>query len=201
MFERMIEMTTVYFIRHAESDRLVRDGRIRPLTKKGWHDRELVTEFLRDKNIDIVLSSPFKRAVDTVSDFAEKQGFEVKLIEDFREQMSGSELPRDNEGNPFPDSLKRQWDDFEYRFSDGETLAELRERNINSLNEVLAQHINKNIVIGTHAMALSTIINYYDNSYGFKDFLAMNPLMPWVVKIDFNDDECIGMEKIDLFSQ
>lgn len=32
-------MTTVYFIRHAESDNTVRDGRIRPLTKKGMCDR------------------------------------------------------------------------------------------------------------------------------------------------------------------
>jgi 2,3-bisphosphoglycerate-dependent phosphoglycerate mutase len=38
-------MTTVYFIRHAQSDTKVHDGRIRPLTEKGMNDRILVTEF------------------------------------------------------------------------------------------------------------------------------------------------------------
>ena len=66
-------MTTVYLIRHAEADNSNRDGRIRPLTEKGLTDRQLVTEFLRNKNINAVLSSPFKRAVDTVADFAEKK--------------------------------------------------------------------------------------------------------------------------------
>jgi len=28
----------------------------------------------------------------------------------------------------------------------------------------------KNIVIGTHGTALSTIINYYDSTYGYDDF-------------------------------
>ena len=77
------EMTTVYFIRHAESDTSIRDGRIRPLTPKGFSSRVLVTEFLHDKNIDVVLSSPFKRAVDTISDFAEKNRFEITIKENY----------------------------------------------------------------------------------------------------------------------
>ncbi len=68
--------TNVYFIRHAESDNTVRDGRIRPLTPKGLADCSLVTNYLNDKNIDMVFSSPFKRAVDTVSDFALKNNLE-----------------------------------------------------------------------------------------------------------------------------
>jgi 2,3-bisphosphoglycerate-dependent phosphoglycerate mutase len=41
-------MTTVYFIRHAQADNSVCDGRIRPLTEKGLVDRKLVAEFLMD---------------------------------------------------------------------------------------------------------------------------------------------------------
>jgi len=196
----VIIMTTIYFVRHAESDRLVRDGRTRPLTKKGLIDRRLVTDFLSDKKIDIVLSSPFKRAVDTVADFAEKYGFNIEHIEDFREQQSGKGLPRDKEGNPSDDFLRKQWDDFNFRYSDGETLHELRQRNIVALTGVLMSYSGKNIVIGTHAMALSTIINYYDASYGFDDFLAMNPIMPWIVRMDFDGDILIKIEKINLFA-
>jgi 2,3-bisphosphoglycerate-dependent phosphoglycerate mutase len=48
-------MTRVYFIRHAEADNSIRDGRIRPLTEKGFDDRKLVTEYLHNKDISVML--------------------------------------------------------------------------------------------------------------------------------------------------
>jgi len=83
-------MTTVYFIRHAEADNTDDDGRNRPLTEKGMKDRAAVTAFLQDKNIDTVFSSPYKRAIDTLTDFTEKNGFDIETNEDFREQKAGT---------------------------------------------------------------------------------------------------------------
>jgi 2,3-bisphosphoglycerate-dependent phosphoglycerate mutase len=191
-------MTAVYFVRHAQADNTVRDGRIRPLTEKGMTDRALVTEFLSDKSVDAVLSSPFKRAIDTISDFAEKYSFEIEVIEDFRERKSDIDFTK--ETFDFNTFMERQWADFTYTYSDGECLAEVQNRNVAALNGVLKKYNGKNIVIGTHGTALSTIINYYDNTYGFVDFMDMVDLLPWVVRMDFNDDGCVGMEKIDLFN-
>ena len=190
-------MTTVYFVRHAEADNADRDGRNRPLTEKGMRDRELVTAFLQDKGIEAVLSSPFRRAIDTIADFTEKNGFDIEAIEDFRERKNDSDWVRDTDFWPF---IERQWADFSYSLSDGECLAEVQGRNIAALSDVLLRYKNKTIVIGTHGTALSTIINYYDCTYNFDDFMAMVNILPWVVKIDFNDDGCVGMEKIDLFN-
>jgi 2,3-bisphosphoglycerate-dependent phosphoglycerate mutase len=52
-------MTTIYFVRHAEPDYSNHDDENCPLTEKGFKDRELVTEFLEDKDIQILLSSPY----------------------------------------------------------------------------------------------------------------------------------------------
>jgi 2,3-bisphosphoglycerate-dependent phosphoglycerate mutase len=191
-------MTTVYFIRHAQADDSNRDGRNRPLTEKGLADRKLVTEFLQNKQIDVVFSSPFKRAVDTVCDFAEKNGFKIELIEDFRERKSDIDFARVDYG--FEAFMERQWADFSYTYSDGECLADVQSRNIAALGVVLKTYSGKNIVIGTHGTALSTIINFYDKTYGFKDFMAMVDILPWVVRMDFYDDGCISIEKLDLFS-
>ena len=190
-------MTKVYFIRHAEADEAVRDGKTRPLTEKGLIDRKLVTAFLQNKDIDAVLSSPFKRAVDTVNDFAEKKGFEIETVENFRERKSDSDMGRDH--TDFSLFMERQWTDFSYTLSDGECLAEVQKRNIAALNEVLTRYQDKNIVVGTHGTALSTIINYYDNTYGFDDFMAMVQILPWVVRMDFDGIACVAIEKIDLF--
>ena len=50
----------------------------------------MVTKFLADKHIDVVLSSPYRRAVDTVKDFADSYGIEINIIYDFRERKIDS---------------------------------------------------------------------------------------------------------------
>ncbi len=60
-------MTELYFIRHCEPNYENHDDLTRELSPKGQADTGLVAGYLRDKNISAVLSSPFKRAVDTVA--------------------------------------------------------------------------------------------------------------------------------------
>ena len=95
---------------------------------------------------------------------------------------------------------KRQWADFSYKLSDGECLGEVQARNIAALNRVLAEHEGKNVVIGSHGTALSTVINYFEPSFGYEDFDAIRGLMPWIVRLSFEGTKCVEIEKIDLFS-
>lgn len=187
-------MTTVYFVRHAEPNYDNHDDISRELTNKGLMDRRLVTEFLADKQVDIVLSSPYRRAIDTVSEFAKLKGIEITLIDEFKERKIDSEWIEDY--NSFS---KKQWENFNYKLSDGECLSEVQKRNIFALNSVLDQHKNKNIVIGSHGTALSTIINYYDETFGYSDFDKIRYLMPWIVEFTFEDKECVNIRKYNLF--
>lgn len=187
-------MTTVYFIRHAEPNYDNHDDMSRELTDKGLQDRKLVTDFLVDKHIDVVLSSPYKRAIDTVSDFAKMVNLEIGIIDDFRERKTDSEWIAD-----FNAFSKKQWENFDFKLSDGESLKEVQSRNITALNSVLDAFNGKNIVIGSHGTALSTIINYYDKSFGYVDFEKIKKLMPWVVKFTFEDNACINIQQYNLF--
>ncbi|WOO34867.1 histidine phosphatase family protein [Anaerocolumna sp. AGMB13020] len=186
-------MTTIYFIRHAQPDFTVQEDAARPLTVKGRADTALVTEYLKDKDILEVLSSPFLRAVDTVKDFAEGIGLSVKTVYDFRERKVDSLWIED-----FTAFTKKQWADFDYKLTDGESLREVQERNIKALEDVLLANDGKNIAIGTHGTALSTILNYYDNTYGYEDFDRMRSLMPWVVRMQFEGTKCIDIMKINI---
>jgi 2,3-bisphosphoglycerate-dependent phosphoglycerate mutase len=188
-------MTVVYFIRHAQADRSVRDGLTRPLTKKGIKDSLVVTEYLKDKNIEKVISSPYRRALDTVADFANKNGLNIEIIQDFHERKSDSDWKRDKDYWLFIEHL---WNDFSYTLSDGESLREVQERNIQALSGVLDRNAGMNIIIGTHGTALSTILNYYDNSFGFKAYKNIANLTPWIVKMIFDGLKCISIEKINV---
>lgn len=187
-------MTNVYFIRHAQPNYDNHNDLLRELSEKGLADRALVTKYLADKSIDAVLSSPFKRAFDTVLPFAEGRGLEVEVIEDFRERRIDSVWIED-----FVSFCERQWADFDYKLADGECLREVQERNVSALKTVLKKYSGRNVAIGSHGTALSTIINYYDKSFGHADFEKIRALMPWAVHFTFDGEECKGIELIDLF--
>lgn len=161
---------------------------------KGLRDRTLVTEFLMDKQIDAVLSSPYKRAMDTVRDFAEKKAMEIIVVENFKERKVDSGWIED-----FNSFCKKQWEDFYYKLSDGECLQEVQDRNIAALKGVLKDYSGKNIVIGSHGTALSTIINYFDKTFGYAEFNEIKCLMPWIVKFEFEENVCVRTRKYSLF--
>ena len=92
-----------------------------------------------------------------------------------------------------------QWADFSYKLSDGECLREVQERNITALFKVLEKYKDSNIILGGHGTALSTIINYFDPSFGYEDFVEMKHKMPWIVEFEFDDDlKCCAINKYDL---
>lgn len=187
-------ITTVYFVRHCEPNYENHDDMSRELTKKGMTDRRLVSDFLSDKGVAAVFSSPFKRAVDTVSDFAKVNGFEVNIIEDFRERRVG-EWTKD-----FANFSGRQWGDFNYKLPLGESLNEVQKRNISALQTLISENEGKTVIVGSHGTALSTIINFYDQSFGYADFEKIKALMPWIVKFDFEGNRCVGIVSYDLFT-
>jgi 2,3-bisphosphoglycerate-dependent phosphoglycerate mutase len=188
-------MTTVYFVRHAQPNYENHDDMLRELTAQGMEDRKMVTRFLSEKNVEVVLSSPFHRSVETVRHFADSKGLEIGIVEDFRERCIDSVWIEDFNG-----FCKKQWEDFSYKLSDGESLSEVQERNISALNQVLADYAGKTIVVGSHGTALSTIINYYDQSFGYSDFERIRCVMPWIVEFTFEDKQCVKIQKHDLFA-
>ncbi len=189
-------MTTVYFIRHAQPNYENHDDLTRELSAKGREDRKLVTAFFQEKEIHAVLSSPYKRAIDTVRHFADQNGYSIQLVDDFRERKVSDGWIAD-----FQDYSRRQWEDFDYKLPGGESLREVQARNLSALKSVLSQYQGKNVVIGSHGTALSTIVHHYDPSFGYEGFVSIKDLMPWVVELTFDGQQYLNWKQYDLFAQ
>jgi 2,3-bisphosphoglycerate-dependent phosphoglycerate mutase len=71
-----LKSTVIYLVRHGDSPK-VGNERTRGLTDKGRLDAQKVTEILKDKEIDAVISSPYKRSILTVKKLAQQIGQEV----------------------------------------------------------------------------------------------------------------------------
>lgn len=187
-------MTLVYFVRHAMPNLNNHDDLTRELSAEGLKDRKLVTEFLWDKEIDAIFSSPYKRAVDTIKEFADAKRMEIAFMNDFRERKVGNAWIDD-----FNDFCKKQWENFDFKLPDGESLYEVQKRNVNALKQIVENYKGKNIVIGSHGTALSTIINSFDNSFGYNEFNEIKYVMPWIVKFSFENKQCVEIQKYNLF--
>lgn len=151
-------MTKVYFVRHAQPEHKWEDDRTRPLTAEGKQDSKIVLDFLKDKKIDVFYSSPYQRSLDTIADTAAFYGKKMITDERLREREKGSN--GNNHG-----MFEKRWADHDYHEENGESINMVQKRNIVALTEILAENKGKNIVIGTHGTALSTVLNFYNPGY------------------------------------
>lgn len=178
-------MTKIYFVRHAQPEHAWEDDRTRPLTGEGRRDSAIVFEFLKDKHIDAFYSSPYKRSVDTIADSADFFGKDIITDEDLREREKGEN--GNNHG-----MFHKRWADHNYHEEGGESIAMVQKRNMRALTEILRDNIDKEVVVGTHGTALSTILNFYDKSFGCDDFLRIVDRMPYVIELDFEGNKLVG---------
>ena len=178
-------MTKIYFVRHAQPEHAWEDDRTRPLTGEGKRDSAIVFEFLKDKHIDAFYSSPYKRSIDTIADSANFFGKDIITDEDLREREKGEN--GNNHG-----MFQKRWADHNYHEEGGESIAMVQKRNMRALTDILRDNINKEVVVGTHGTALSTILNFYDKSFGCDDFLRIIDRMPYVIELDFEGDKLVG---------
>lgn len=183
---------TIYFVRHAESDIKIKDEILRPLTAKGREESRIIKSYLANKNIDLIYSSPYKRSIETLKDFSSYIDKEIIIIENLKERRISEKWIED-----FDSFVENQWGDFNFKLNGGEALFEVQKRNIKAVQGILRNNPNKNIVIGTHGTALSTIINYFDNSFQYEEFKRIKNIMPWLIKMDFIDGRYIKIQEID----
>jgi len=184
--------TDIYFVRHAQPDFSIKDDLVRPLSEKGIEDTRKVTNALIDKNITSIYSSPFKRAVDTIKDFAENTGLEIKTDDNFCERRVGEWV------EDFKAFSLKQWEDFDFKLDGGESLRQVQERNIAALFEVIKKNHGKSIAIATHGTALSTIINYFNSDFGHAGFWSIADKMPYILYFRFNGMKLESLDEIDI---
>lgn len=183
-------LTTVYFIRHAESDIRVRDDRSRPLTPKGLADSARLAEWFREISVDHIYTSPYLRAWQTVSDLASLKGLDVQPEESFRERKNCGYTPN------FIDHIQWLWDDFNHCKAGEESMRQVQERCVLGLERLLVLHPSQTLVIGTHGTALSMVIQHYEPQFSVKDFWRIKEIMPWVIRAQFFGEDLSELKEV-----
>lgn len=171
-------LTNLYFVRHAHST-YTPDEFKRPLSEKGQADAEKITRILKKENIDYVISSPYKRAVQTVEGVTDFTGKEVIIENGFKERIL-SEVPVEN----FDLAITKVWEEPAFSWEGGESNIIAQKRGVEATLKVLERYEGKNIVVGTHGNIMVLIMNYFDKKYGFSFWKKLN--MPDIYKLTFD---------------
>ncbi|MRR41287.1 histidine phosphatase family protein [Bacillus anthracis] len=182
-------MTTIYFVRHAHST-YTKEERERPLSEKGHCDAENVTSLLKDKHIDVVISSPYKRAVQTVQGIANTYHVSIEIEEGLRERLLSSEPIAD-----FNDAIENVWEDWSFAYEGGESNDVAQRRAVICMQSILKKYKGKNIVIGTHGNIMVLLMNYFDSKYDFRFWKTLR--MPDIFKLNFHNADLVSAERIE----
>ena len=201
-------MKTIYFMRHSEplkvvninnNDSLQIQNEKWGLTVNGEKLAEKKSQLNELTNFDMVISSNYVRAISTAKYFTKDKLF---IDENFGERKFGinswEELPKE--------FGKKQFEDFDYKLPNGESINEVIEREYNSLVNILNNYYDKKILIIGHATALASLFSKwceidYTGIYKFdgKQFFDGKWNYCETFKLEFDDDnDLINIKNIKL---
>lgn len=180
--------TNLYFVRHAHSV-YSPDEYHRPLSERGLQDAQRVTEILKSESIDHVLSSPYRRAIQTVKGISDYLETEVVIVKDFKERvLAGQRVAH------FDEAIAKVWADEQYAWPGGESNHSARNRGLRAAMKVLESYEGQNVVIGTHGNIMVLIMNGFDSQYDFRFWKEL--AMPDLYKLSFEGTVLKEVERL-----
>ncbi len=161
-----MEETIVYFVRHAKA----------PFSLKNYHDRSLSVEgeaaaknlvkIFDSVPVDVFVSSSSPRAVETINPIALAKGKPIEMHDELRELLlRGSQTFI--EEDKIEAEIEKVFADENYKLVGGESAAEVLGRGLPIFQKILEQHAGKSIILGTHGIIMTLLLQSFDSSTGF----------------------------------
>ena len=141
----------------------------RPLTDEGRLAAEQLADELEPYVITSVYSSPYTRAVETVTPTARRRDLQVHILPDLRERRLTPTMTPD-----WPDHLRRAWADPDYALEGAESGRQAQRRAVALLDLLRARHADGGrILLGSHGNLISLILQTFEPGVDHDFHLAM----------------------------
>ena len=157
----------LYLVRHCEAAGQAPDA---PLTPEGTIQAHLLADRLAPLAIDRVVSSPFRRAQDSIVPLAMRCGLVVETDDRLIERVLSPEPLLDWQSH-----LRRTFDDDDYYLAGGESSRTATARAVAMLDDA-RRHPAHVTVIVTHGNLLALLLRHFDGRVGFATWASLtNP--------------------------
>ncbi|PEK99430.1 histidine phosphatase family protein [Bacillus toyonensis] len=184
--------TFIYMVRHGDSPKFGKEE-TRELTEKGKLDVQRITDALQGEEIDVVISSPYKRSILTVQQLAKQIGQEVIVFEDLKERIFIAEEERMSDKELFP-LIEKSFIDPNFALMGGESNVDCQKRAIKVLKELLNTYRGQKVVLGTHGAVMTLMMGYYESKYNFNFLLQTSK--PDIYRMEFNGQELVEVKRL-----
>lgn len=168
-------MKNIFVIRHCSAQGQNDDA---PLTGEGILQAKALSNFLQDKGIEKVISSPSERAIQTIAPFMKKNGVEMSTDSRLRERVL-STRNLDNWRTCLEDTFR----DRDLRFDGGETSNEATARSYSVAREVISTDYGT-VALVTHGNLMSLLLGVFDSSFGFEGWTNLSNPDVYLVRTD-----------------
>jgi len=155
-------MKNIYLIRHCKAEGQEPEA---CLTREGEHQANVLAELLSSYSISLVISSPYKRAVDTIRPFCDLS--HIPCITDTRlQERVLSSVPMVD----WMDKLRETYIDLDLAYEGGESSNEAMKRGMQVIEELRLRPECNNVALVTHGALMSLILKAYEPDFGFEEW-------------------------------
>lgn len=173
-------MTTLHLLRHAQPLPPTQPTSDVALSKAGTADARAIEPILQSLNIQRIVSSPYRRAKETVQPFAVEAGIRVETDVRLRER----DMPLAENPKTHVEHVRLSFADADYRPGSGETFRETTVRAMECVQQLLEETPSGLLLVG-HGQCLTLVLSAMNKKANF-DFWRSLP-MPAIVELTFDE--------------
>jgi 2,3-bisphosphoglycerate-dependent phosphoglycerate mutase len=149
----------IYLIRHCAAEGQEPDA---PLTAVGREQAEMLADALATVGIGRIVSSPFRRAQDSIAPLAQRLGLAVETDDRLAERVLGSGF------GDWRVALRATFDEPDLCYEGGESCNVATARGVAALGDAI-NHRGQTVALVTHGNLLTLILRHFDPSVGYAE--------------------------------
>ena len=164
----------IYLLRHEK--RFTNPQFDTQLTEVGKQNAKNLVKILENLNLNIIISSPFVRTIQTVEEYVKKHKIKLNIDYALNESLSNTQLFDKTDIRPLSENMYGyNYFNLDYNpvvnceeLKVGESFADIKKRTGNLINSLIENKslINKNILLVSHQSTINAALNL-DQHYNF----------------------------------
>ncbi len=159
----------LFFVRHCET---TGQDPTAPLTPAGWQQALDLADHFAPQGVDLLVSSPYTRAQQSIAPLAERMGLTVETDARLAECTLASPPLRDLH---FRDAIRQLFDDADLAWPGGESRRQVTARGRDALDAVFS-HPAQTPVMMAHGLLMAFVLRSLDSRFDYQAWTELtNP--------------------------
>lgn len=189
----------IFLIRHAQSHpRASIPHADWPLSDLGRSQAKALVPLLAPLGIEGVISSPYRRCLDTVAPFIGQQQIELHVREDLRERLISHTLI-----DGFAEVWQRSWEDFHFALPECESSHVAQTRMLAVMLTIAWENTGRRVAVSSHGNVIGLFLNTIEPSFHRENTEQLRN--PDVVRVIYRDnrfhwDQSFRLQGLDALS-